>query len=114
MKYISKLNKKYCIYKWCNGKNVYFGTFNTLKEAQEYRDFLINHDWDLKYRKRSPRKYNLPKYIYKKPGGDMFIIRKTVDYQQVHLGYYKTLQEAIKEKEFYESINWDLDLLDLY
>ncbi len=93
---------------------MYFGTFNTLKEAQEYRDFLINHDWDLKYRKRSPRKYNLPKYIYKKPGGDMFIIRKTVDYQQVHLGYYKTLQEAIKEKEFYESINWDLDLLDLY
>lgn len=114
MKYISKLNNKYCIYKTINGKNVYFGSFNTLEEAQKYRDFLVAHDWDLKYKKRKPRKYNLPKYIYQKPGEDTFIIRKTINYQQVHIGYYKTLQEAIHERDFYESINWDLDLLDLY
>lgn len=101
-------------FKWINGKHVYFGTFNTLKEAHEYRNFLIKQNWELKYKKRTSRKYNLPKYIYQKPGKNTFIIQKTVNYQQVHFGTYHSLEEAVHERDFYQSIDWDFDLLDLY
>lgn len=112
--YIRKNKHTYSIHKYIEGKTVYFGTFDTLEEARKHRDFLINHHWDTKYVRWAPRKYNLPRYVYYNPYADNYYIAKKVGDTQFRFGTYKTRDEAIHEKKFYESINWDLDLLDLY
>lgn len=113
-KYIYKNGKKYGVFKFIKGKLVYFGVFNTIEDARQYRNFLMDHNWDTKYVRWAPRKYNLPRYVYYDPYADNYYIAKKVGDTQFRFGTYKTRDEAIHEKEFYESINWDLDLLDLY
>lgn len=57
MQYIRYLDGKYRIYKTINKICHYYGTFNTIEEAREYRDFLIEHEWDIQYKKytRGPK-----------------------------------------------------------
>ena len=46
-KYIKPRNKTYyTIYKVINGKNTYYGSYNTLKDARLVRDNLEKHNWD--------------------------------------------------------------------
>lgn len=50
-KYIRKINKKYSIVKTINGKQHYYGTYNTLEDATLIRDNLIKFNWDKDYLK---------------------------------------------------------------
>lgn len=113
--YIRLINGKYCIYKTINKTCHYFGTFNSLEEAQIYRDFLVDHDWDLQYKKytRGPHR-NPSKYISYGKKDNKYHLSKTIRGVNTHFGSYNTLQEAVHERDFWESINWNIDLLDLY
>lgn len=118
-KNIKKHRKKYSLIKKINGKEVYFGLFDTLQEAREYRDFLEKHNWNQKYRKIQHHnfqwnKYNLPKNIHYNKQQNTYNVRKVFNYKQVHFGTYHSLEEAVHERDFYQSIDWDFDLLDLY
>lgn len=48
-KYISHKGNHYYIRKWINGSGHSFGSYETLEEAIEKRDFLIKENWDEKY-----------------------------------------------------------------
>ena len=115
-KYIRKTGGKYRINKNINGDITYFGSFDTLSEAREYRDFLVEHDWDLKYRKVRPRRPNNTelRYISYHKVDDYYRIQKVIDNHMTYFSSCKTLEEAIHERDFWESIDWDMDLLDLY
>lgn len=45
-RYIRRVKGKYRIQKNINGKMEYFGTFNTLDDARDERDYLESIDWD--------------------------------------------------------------------
>lgn len=107
--HIFKNRNKYMIMKRVNSKNEYFGRFDTLEEAKIYRDFLEEHDWDVKYKKSAK-----PSNIYYNKNQNIYVLRKTVNHERVHFGTYSSLEEAVHERDFYQSIDWDLDLLDLY
>lgn len=117
-KNIKKHRKKYSLIKKINGKDVYFGTFETVQEAREYRDFLEEHDWNPEYRKISRysqwNKNNLPKNIYYNNKQNTYSVRKVFNHEPITFGTYHSLDEAIHERDFWESIDWSLDLLDLY
>lgn len=116
-RYIKKPRKKYYISKRIDGKDVYFGTFETLQEAREYRDFLEEHEWNPKYRKISRNsqwnKNNLPKNIYYNPKQNTYAIRKVFNQEPITFGTCHTLEEAVHERDFWMSIDWDMDMLDL-
>ena len=118
LKYIQKTeNNTYRIDKFLNGKTIYFGVFPSLVDAQKYRDFLIEHDWDLKYQRRKNHckaRSKEMRYISYSKNHDVFQINKTIHGKVMYFGYYHTLEEAIHERDFYESIDWNMDLIDLY
>jgi len=120
-KYIQKsVSGKYNVSKRINNNQIYYGTFNTLEEAREYRDFLEEHDWNPEYRKivRKKRKHNTPmKYIHyrkDKNNNPRYWIQKSVNGEILVFGTYDSLEDAMHERDFWESINWDMNLLDLY
>ena len=116
-KYIRKTSDgMYNVEKWIDGHTVYFGRFSSLLNAQKYRDFLVEHDWDLKYRKVRPRRPNNTelRYISYHKVDDYYRIQKVIDNHMTYFSSCKTLEEAIHERDFWESIDWDMDLLDLY
>lgn len=115
MQYIRYLDGKYRIYKTINKTCHYYGTFNTIEEARAYRDFLIEHEWDIQYKKytRGPQK-STHKYISHGKHDNKYHLSKTIHGVNTHFGSYNTLQEAVHERDFWISINWNIDLLDLY
>lgn len=119
-KYIQKsVSGKYNVSKRIKNNQIYYGTFSTLEEAVQYRNFLINHDWNQRYRKiiRKKRKHNTPmKYIHyrKNKQDNTYWVQKSVNGEIMIFGTYHTLEEAVHERDFWESIDWNLDLLDLY
>lgn len=56
-------------------------------------------------------KYELPPnpYRYIIPCNSGFQVRRSLNGEVVYAGTFKTLQEAITERDFMESINWDYD-----
>ena len=46
-RYIRNINNRYQIYKSKGNKVHYWGSFDTLQEAEAYRDYLIEKNWDI-------------------------------------------------------------------
>lgn len=119
-KYISPRGDKYVIYKRIPSlnKRIYFGTFETLHEAREYRDFLEEHDWDTKYIKRKRDKHAPPgedtKYITFYKCNQKWVVNYYRDGKHYYFGCFDSFEEAREERDFWESIDWNLDLIDLY
>lgn len=98
----------------------YFGVYSTREDAEKRRDFLDQHEWNPKYKQftkdhgKRYTKHNLPKYVhyYKRDG--TYSVSKLINGEVVHFGTYHTLEEAVHERDLLESIDWNLDLLDLY
>lgn len=118
--YIYKQGNKYLIYKKIRSEgNVYFGTFPDLQSAKKYRDFLVEHDWNISYRKRENTKYNLHdgddhKYITFNKSIGKWVVQYSRDGRHYYFGCFDSFEEAREERDFWKSINWDIYLLDLY
>lgn len=108
MKYIYKnKNGSYFIHR----HNKYYCSSKNLDEIIKYRNELEEIGWDTEkfessYRKR--KKWNLPKYISRT--GDKYIIC----YQHETYGTYKTLEEAVAERDLLMKYDWDYNFVDLY
>lgn len=118
MRYIYKVNQKWMIQNRLNEKHIYFGVYSTLEEAQKRRDFLEEHDWDTKYREitnhTTSEQYHLPRNVYYRKCDGKYEVKKVIDGEIVYAGTYHSLEEAVHERDFYQSINWNMDLIDLY
>ncbi len=53
------------------------------------------------------------RYLRKNPSGT-FTIQKVINNHKETFGTYKKIHTAREARDFWESINWDFDLLDLY
>ena len=82
-------------------KRYSYGTFDTLKEAMEYRDKCIREDWN-----ESLRPVNLYKYIQKKKG-KYVIIKDDVCY-----GTFDNLEDAVYERDLLVKCDWSWDALE--
>lgn len=98
-RYIYKNKYGYQIVKNIDGLNKTFGNYKTLKEAITARDELIKSNW--KYEKKE-KKSN--KYIQKR--GKHYYIYKKVKGHYAYFGTFKTLEEAITERDELISRNW--------
>lgn len=112
-RYTSLRKKKYRLRKTINGKEIH-KTYPTLEEAIKERDYMESINWgqpltqNNKHTKYTTR-YTGIQYIIQKPTGKYILLRNKVYY-----GTYNTIIDAVKEKLFWESINWDIDQIDNY
>lgn len=114
IKYTSPYTKKYRLRKVINGKEIH-KTFNTLKEAIQYRDYMESINWGQpphelqQTRSKYTTRYTGIRYIIQRPNG-----KYTLQRRGVHYGTYNTIIDAVKDKLFWESINWDIEQIDNY
>ena len=110
IKYTGPYTKKYRIRKTINGKEIH-KTFNTLEEAIQYRDYMESINWGQPpthtQKTRSKTRYTGIRYIIQKTNGKYVLQRRGV-----HYGTYNTIIDAVKEKLFWENINWDIEQID--
>jgi len=107
-KYIKKHGAGFSITKILNGTLKYFGTFHTLLEAIEFRDYCVKYDWEVKPKRvRSYKGFN--SYIY--PNGGKFSIHKSVNSKVECFGTFNSLTDAYEERDKLMRANWDYDIL---
>lgn len=105
-KYISKVGNSFRIAKSINGKIKYFGHYSTLEEAITVRDKLIDNGWDESLaRKGTTEKGN--RGIHRTIRG--YDVVKRIDGVLYNFGTFKTLEDAINERDFLEANNYFLD-----
>ena len=99
--YCRQSNNTFRVMKQINGKQLYFGTYKTEKEAQNRVEQLKRCNWD--ENETVPTKhYN---NIYYRQGS-YYIYKK-----QKYWGMFKTHEEAEKAVEFFKQHNWDHSLV---
>ena len=108
-KYIYKTRAEhYKIIKQINCKQLYFGTYQTLTEAQKRVEFLKQHQWDTQYiTKKNNKTFIYPHTL--KNGDTHYYIKKWVDGKFHSFGAYHTLKEAQERVKFLEQHNWSIE-----
>lgn len=115
-RYIYKRNTKYIIMK----AHTYYGTFETYTKAVQYKRLLESKNWDKKYiqLKRKTYQHRFPekkeKYITYNIQRKKWVVQYCKKQKVIYVGAFNKLEDAIKERDFWESINWNMDLIDLY
>ena len=107
-RFITKKINKYEIYKSINGRKKYYGSFDTLKEAQKRRDELIVDNWGYSF-EEFPLQGKTPKYgKYITFHNGRFKVLKLLNGHQRFIGAFNTVDEAKKLRDFLIDNNWDL------
>lgn len=103
---IEEIDGKFFVFKFINGEKVIFGEYDTIDEAKQVRNNLIDNAWE-STEPYTRSKYG--KYILKKK--NKFIVKRTYNGGNHFFGYFKTLDEAIECREELVSTNWgDLNI----
>lgn len=103
---IEEVDGKFIIFKFINGNKVIFGEYDSIDEAKQIRNNLIDNAWE----STEPNtRSKFGKYIIK--DNNKFIVRRIYKGVSHTFGYFKTLDEAIKCREELVSKNWgDLNI----
>lgn len=101
--------KKYTVYKIIDGHHVTFGSYPTLKEAIEKRDYCIAHDWSLDLIQKNPLRFI--DFLIRKDGKIKYNIYHKENGSTVNYGLFDTLHEAMYERDLLEACNWDSDVI---
>ena len=109
-RYISYYSGYYNIQKRIDGRAICFARFHNLEEAVMYRDKLVEQDWNIELRLIKPHKnVDGMKYIQKVVGG--YQLSKVVDGHKRHYGYFKSLKEAMKHRDYCVEHDWSEDCI---
>lgn len=102
-KHIYEVNGRYRVNKTINGRNRYFGIYSTIEAALQRVQELQENNWidTKKYRRWKLKEH---RHIYKTKSGKYAIKRKNI-----HWGTFNTIEDAIDETRFLNSIDWDYD-----
>ena len=98
------------IYQYCDKfhvvyKSKTFGVFANLLEAINLRNNLVNDGLVIIKKRGRPFKNYETRYIARKDGS--FVIKKNIDGKSEHFGTFHSLEDAMEERDFLESIDWD-------
>lgn len=107
-KHIHKMKYDYSIDKNVNGEFIHYYSCKSLIQALMVRDLLIANDWDPLVVPKHQTATGEP-YIYKSSKTDSFVIQKTINGQSVHFNTFKTLEDAILERELLIKYDWDME-----
>ena len=108
--YITKNATGYMIQKYdkTTRKMDYYYFSTSLIQTLMVKDLLIANNWN---KECLPRRKTITneKYIYRDDVG--YCIRKMVDGEIIHFGWFRTLKEAIVERDLLVECGWDLEAL---
>lgn len=112
-KYISKTKngEKYTVNKKIGEETLYFGTYDSLRDAKFARDYFEENNWDTTKKETvintlpSNVREKLGKHIYK--DDTKYNIQKKVGDKQIYFGRYDTLEDAIAAREYFEANGWN-------
>lgn len=134
MKHIRKRGNNYAIVKQIGEKHVYFGSFNSLQEAVNHRDYCVAENWDVgkcklppkepvkhhiitKKRKSCKKKVkqehkpvehiNPLKVFIRKKSGKFEVRHANNEGESIKYGTFKTMEEAEKHVKYCEKRRWD-------
>lgn len=100
-KYIRKSGDKFLVSRTYNGETYNFGYFNTLDDAMEVREHLVETNWgDLNIE----HKMRYGKYIGF--NGMYYSIQKVIDGELIVFGLFKKLEDAKKQRDLLIQDNW--------
>ena len=106
-KYGRKLNNieknfnKFTVFKFINNEKIIFGEFDSLDEAKQIRDNLIDNAWE-SMEPNTRSRYG--KYIQK--SNNKFFISRTYNGATHNFGYFNTFDEALECRENLIATNW--------
>lgn len=109
---IAKHSNKYEIKKSINGKESYYGRYNTLEFARRVKQKLIQRDWDktqlhhIVLEVETELKEPSLKHIQFNSAGRPYLM-KTRNYKYKYYGTYDTLEEAQLVRNKLIEHNWD-------
>lgn len=103
---IEKINDKFAVFKFINNEKIVFGEFDTIEEANEIKQNLIDNAWEsMEPNDRS--KYG--KYIRK--SNNKFVVSRIYKGENHVFGYFNTFDEALECREKLVATNWgDLNI----
>lgn len=91
----------------------YYGTY-PYTAAIMRRNYFIDNGWSKENIEYVRGHSNPNRYIACDNRNGIWVINKVVDGVRVSFGTWHSLDMARRERDFWESINWDFDLLDLH
>ena len=105
--YIQKRKNKYIILKTKNRKKEWFGSYETLKEAIQFRNKVIQHNWDYTYFKELYKNSTTiqNKYITKEKG-KYAVVRVYKNHTRSY-GHYTTIEKARKRRDYLDRLDWN-------
>ncbi|OED30389.1 hypothetical protein [Methanosphaera sp. WGK6] len=112
--YIEQKNK-YRVSKTIDGKQNFYGLYDTLEEAEKVRDKLLEHNWSKEYYEKNLRKEDTSKksedmqYIYLVKDTSTYSISKQIKNKKYSFGRYKTIEEAKKARDELQAHDWSID-----
>ena len=106
--FISKIDGKYKIHRVFDGKDIDFGTFNTLDEAIKYRDELDDDGWPIPLSESEDYSFS-EKYI-KKLSENKFIVFNEINNKEKTFGPYNSIEMAKIARRNLLSNGWESDL----
>ena len=108
---VYKHHNKYYVQQQVNHQLIRYGSFKERADAIQLRNKLIQ-DGTLKERwgKHRIKDWN-KRYIYETQDGK-YSIQKQVNGEYCSFGVWNTLEDAIDERNYLESIGWDYDNME--
>ena len=88
-----------------NGETKYYGYYKTLQEAIKVRNNLVKQGIITNRKGQHRIKNYQDRYVHK--DGKKYTISKVVNGKQEYFGVYHSYEEAIRERDYLESIEWD-------
>ena len=101
---------KFQIRKHIDGKQRYYGTYESLEDARRKRDELVLHDWDtgvvvVNVGRRVPRGPDV--HIHRQSNGRGFVIQ----YRGRYFGQYDSIGEARVMRDRFVECGWDTSVV---
>lgn len=110
LKHIYRNKYDWSIDKRINGEFIHFYSCKSLIQCLMVRDLLVANDWDMSVVPVTETSTN-ELYIYPVTNGTGYWIAKNINGKQVYFNFFKTLEQAKKERDLLVANDWDIELV---
>jgi len=108
VKHVSYYAGRYNIVKNIDGKNIRFGGFPTVEEAEKHVRYCEEHNWSMDCIRKKNNSTSERKYIASLPNGS-YQVGKNFGSKRISYGVFKSLEEAQKHRDFCVAHDWSSD-----
>lgn len=112
--YFDKRNGTYVITKRVMNKPYNFGSYKSLEDAKQARNYFENNGWGKCLDERLKFSYKQPEYLVWIKSKKVWQIRKKINGKLVIFGQFKRIEDAEDEVKLLKKWNWNIqDICDL-